>query len=104
MGLKDDFVSRNKQLYDDLIEKKLGYIPDSYYGFAADSLSYRQIQMAIGFMEKTQPWLEANIGEFNKDWFVDIDNQENSFRLTFKDDETETYFKLSWMQMNHEDD
>lgn len=83
---------------------ELGKIPATYFGIHESELSYRQLWLAIEFIKKTQPWLEENIGDFNKDWFVEIDNSVDSLRLSFKDDETETYFKLSWMQMNHEDD
>ena len=85
-------------------KRELGYVPEEFFGFAIADLSDRQIQLAIDFIKKTQPWLEANIGNLNEEWFVDVDKDANSLRLTFKNDELETYFKLSWMQMNHEDD
>lgn len=84
--------------------RELGYVPEDFFGFAIAELTDRQIQLSIEFTKTTQPWLEANIGEFNQDWFVDVDKNANSLRLTFKNDELETYFKLSWMQMNHEDE
>lgn len=89
---------------EEIVKAQLGRIPANYFGYAESELSYRQLSLAIEFMKKTQPWLEANIGEFNRDWFVEMDKSVDSFRLSFKDTETETYFKLSWMQMNHEDD
>lgn len=74
------------------------------FGIPAEEFSYRQGRLAYEFAKKTQPWLEANIGKFGEDWFVEIDREADSLRLSFKDDETEVYFKLSWMQMEHDDD
>jgi hypothetical protein len=74
------------------------------FGIPAEEFSYRQGRLAWEFSTKTQPWIEENIGKLGEDWFVEIDREADSLRLSFKDDETEVYFKLSWMQMEHDDD
>ena len=74
------------------------------FGIPAEEFSYRQGRLAWEFSTKTQPWIEANIGKLGEDWCVEIDREADSLRLSFKDDETEVYFKLSWMQMEHDDD
>jgi len=50
------------------------------------------------FNQLTQPWLEANIGAFGVEWFVELDKEEDSFRLLFKNNTDEVTFKLAWMQ------
>ena len=72
------------------------------YGIPVEEMSYKQAQAAWKFAMKTQPWLEENIGKFGEDWFVEIDKEFDSLRLQFKDTETEAYFKLAWMQRDHE--
>lgn len=72
------------------------------YGIPIEELSYNQAKAAYKFAIKTQPWLEENIGKLGVDWFVEIDREFDSLRLQFKDEETETYFKLAWMQRDHE--
>lgn len=72
------------------------------YGISVEDLSYNQAKLAIQFAAKTEPWLIENIGQFGKDWFVVQDKGHDSLRLTFKDEETEMYFKLAWMQREHE--
>ena len=76
----------------------------SFIGIPAEEFSYRQGRLAWEFSTKTQPWIEENIGKLGEDWFVEIDREADSLRLSFKDDETEVYFKLSWMQMEHDND
>lgn len=71
------------------------------YGIPIEELSYRQARLAIDFSINTHPWLLENIGEFGTDWFVEPDKEYDSLRLQFKDSETETYFKLAWMQRDH---
>jgi hypothetical protein len=58
----------------------------------------QQIMKAIKFNLRTQPWLEENIGEFGIDWFVQLDKEEDSLRLLFKNETDEVTFKLAWMQ------
>ena len=72
------------------------------YGIAVGDLSYKQGMAVIRFAATTHEWLEGNIGEFGKEWFVELDREFDSLRLKFKDSETETYFKLAWMQREHE--
>lgn len=73
------------------------------YGIPVEELSYNQAKLAIRFAAKTEPWLNENIGSFGKDWFVEQDKQYDSLRLNFKDEETEMYFKLAWMQRDHDE-
>lgn len=72
------------------------------YGIPVEDLSYNQAKAVYSFAMKTQPWLESNIGEFGKEWFVEVDREFDSLRLQFKDPEIEAYFKLAWMQRDHE--
>lgn len=72
------------------------------YGILVENLSYNQAKLAISFAAKTEPWLLENIGEFGKDWFVLQDPAHDSLRLSFKDEQTEMYFKLAWMQRDHD--
>ena len=74
------------------------------FGIPAEEFSYRQGRLAYEFSKKTQPWIEEHIGKLGEDWFVELDREADSLRLSFKDDETEVYFKLSWMQVEHDDD
>lgn len=74
------------------------------YGIPIEELSYKQARAAYVFAIKTQPWLEENIGKLGVEWFVEVDREFDSLRLQFKDEETETYFKLAWMQRDHESD
>jgi hypothetical protein len=76
----------------------------SFFGIPAEEFSHRQGTLAYEFSKKTQPWIEEHIGKFGEDWFVELDREADSLRLSFKDDETEVYFKLSWMQFEHDDD
>jgi hypothetical protein len=73
------------------------------YGIPVEHLSYNQAKLAIHFAAKTEPWLLENIGEFGKDWFVSQDLAYDSLRLSFKDEQTEMYFKLAWMQRDHDE-
>ena len=72
------------------------------YGIPKQDLSYRQFKFATMFAVKVEPWLNENIGVFNVDWFVEADKSADSLRLQFKDDSTETYFKLAWMARDHD--
>ncbi len=73
------------------------------YGIPVEDLSYNQAKVAIRFAMTTEPWLIENIGKFGKDWFVEQDHSHDSLRLQFKDDQTEMYFKLAWMQREHDE-
>lgn len=73
------------------------------YGIPIEDLSYNQAKVAIIFAKKTEPWLLENIGNFGKDWFVEQDKAYDSLRLVFKDEQTEMYFKLAWMQREHDE-
>lgn len=75
---------------------------DKVYGIPVTELSYNQAKHAIRFAATTEQWLVENIGEFGKDWFVEQDKEYDSLRLSFKDEQTEMYFKLAWMQRDHE--
>jgi hypothetical protein len=70
----------------------------TYYGYHYSELSYKQIMAAYNFEAKVQPWLEENIGKFNENWFVEVDKEFDSLRITFDTPENEMYFKLGWMQ------
>ena len=72
-------------------------VDDAVYGIPIDSLSTMQKTRVMNFVSDVEPWLLSNIGDFGVDWFVEIDKQADSLRLTFKDQETETYFTLAWM-------
>jgi hypothetical protein len=72
-------------------------VDDAVYGIPIDSLSTMQKTRVMNFASDVEPWLLSNIGDFGVDWFVEIDKQADSLRLTFKDQETETYFTLAWM-------
>ena len=87
-----------------MTKKNLGELAKDgkVYGIPIDDLSYNQGMAVIRFASTTQEWIEDNIGEFGKDWFVEIDREYDSLRLQFKDDATETYFKLAWMQRDHD--
>ncbi len=80
---------------------KLG-VDGKIYGIPISELTYNQGKRVFEFAMKTQPWLEENIGEFGEDWFVEPDREHDSLRLQFKDAETEAYFKLAWMQREHD--
>ena len=67
------------------------------YDIPITELSYNQGKLIYEFAKKTQPWLEENIGEFGKDWFVEIDREYDSLRLKFNDIQSETFFKLAFM-------
>lgn len=71
------------------------------YGIPISELTYNQGKRVFEFSTKTQPWLEENIGKFGEEWFVEIDKEYDSLRLQFKDGETAAYFKLAWMQRDH---
>lgn len=68
------------------------------YGYKVDELSYKQVKSALKFKNTVEPWLNDNIGEFGKEWFVELDKSSDDFRLQFPDQETETWFTLAWMQ------
>lgn len=72
------------------------------YGIPVEELSYNQAKLAIRFASNTEQWLLENIGSFGKDWFVEQDKEFDSLRLKFKDEQTEMYFKLAWMERDHE--
>jgi hypothetical protein len=74
------------------------------YGYLVTNLSYKQIRSAMKFKTTVEPWLNENIGEFDKDWFVEIDKSYDDLRLQFPDPDTETWFNLAWMQRSREDD
>jgi len=78
-------------------------IPEVLYGIPITNMSDQQIYKAMNFSMTVEPWLNANIGEFGKDWFVELDKEFNSLRLYFKDNETEVYFKLAWLHGAKED-
>lgn len=67
------------------------------YSIAIDDLTWLQQSRMLEFARSVEPWLLDNIGEFGVDWFVEVDDVMDSLRLTFKDQETETYFTLAWM-------
>lgn len=71
------------------------------YGIPISEVSYKQAMKAINFATKVQPWLEENIGEFDKEWAVVPDKQYDSFRIVFATDELEMYFQLAWVQRDH---
>lgn len=77
---------------------------DIIYGYPIKELSYKQLKTAMKFKITVEPWLIDNVGEFNKDWFVEIDKSYDDLRLQFPDPDTETWFHLAWMQRNHDDD
>lgn len=72
------------------------------YGIPLDDLSYQQSKRTIEFALKVQPWLEENIGTFGQKWTVELDKTHDSLRLIFINESDETYFKLAWMQRDHE--
>ena len=72
--------------------------PTHIYGYKIDELSYKQVMSALKFQTTVEPWLNENVGEFNKDWFVEIDKSHNDLRLQFSDPDTQTWFSLAWMQ------
>jgi hypothetical protein len=69
-----------------------------YYGYPETQLTMQQIRRAISFNLLTQPWLEANIGTFGNEWFVELDKEADSLRILFKEETDEVTFKLAWMQ------
>lgn len=71
--------------------------PGELYGILEKNMSWRQKLKALEFARDVEPWLLAHLGEFGVDWFVENDDDADSLRLTFKDQETETYFMLAWM-------
>ena len=74
-----------------------------YYGFHISDLTFTQLKRAIEFQERVEPWLTENLGKFGEEWFVEIDKDNNSLRVKFKDNETETWFKLAWIYGAKED-
>lgn len=70
---------------------------NTVYGIDLDSLTWTQKMRVHDFAKDVEPWLLDHIGDFGVDWFVDVDKEFDSLRLTFKDQETETYFTLAWM-------
>lgn len=70
---------------------------NTVYGIDLDSLTWTQKRRVHDFAKDVEPWLLDHIGDFGVDWFVDVDKEFDSLRLTFKDQETETYFTLAWM-------
>ena len=98
MTLADTLMSRaDKRLIDKIKDHTKFLVNNTVYGVDIESLSFRQKGRVHDFARDVEPWLLANIGEFGVDWFVEVDNAEDSLRLTFKDQETETYFNLAWM-------
>jgi hypothetical protein len=70
---------------------------DEIYGIPIEQLSWLQRQKAHEFVKYVEPWLLDHLGNYGIDWHVEIDKDADSFRLQFKDQETETYFMLAWM-------
>lgn len=98
MTLADTLMSRADKLLIDKIKLLTKFlVNNSVYGVDIDLLSYRQKNRVYEFARDVEPWLVANIGDFGVEWFVEVDKAEDSLRLTFKDQETETYFHLAWM-------
>ncbi len=98
MTLADTLMTRADRVVVDKIKDHTKFLVDNtVYGIDIDSLSYRQKGRVLDFARDVEPWLIANIGDFGVDWFVEVDTAEDSLRLTFKDQETETYFNLAWM-------
>ena len=70
--------------------------PDELYGIPIEQLSWAQRFKAHSFVRDVEPWLLDHLGEYGVDWYVEVDNDADSLRLQFKDQETETYFALAW--------
>ncbi len=71
--------------------------PGELYGIPIEQLSWFQRQKAQDFIKHVEPWLLDHLGIYGVDWHVELDKDADSFRLQFKDQETETYFMLAWM-------
>lgn len=98
MTSTDVIRSRADEIMWDRIKKHTKFLTnDTVYNIGFDSLSWKQKLRVHDFAKDVEPWLLDNIGKFDVDWFVEVDNYEDSLRLTFKDQETETYFTLAWM-------
>ena len=91
--------SRADEIMWERIKKHTEFLTNNtVYNIDFDSLSWKQKLRVHDFAKEVEPWLLDNIGKFGVNWFVEVDNSEDSLRLTFKDQETETYFMLAWMQ------
>jgi len=71
---------------------------NTYYGYPENKLSIRQLIKVIRFQELVEPWLTENLSAFDDKWHVAMDSDTDSFRVYFDDIETETWFKLAWLQ------
>ena len=69
-----------------------------FYGIPTGSLSLTQLIKIAKFQNTVEPWLLDNLGKFGEQWTVEIDMEFDSLRLQFNDVETETWFKLAWLQ------
>jgi hypothetical protein len=98
MTLADTIMTKADQLFLSKIKEHTKLLVDNtIYNLDINSLSWTQKNRVHGFVREVEPWLLDHIGDFGVDWFVEIDKDADSLRLTFKDQETETYFTLAWM-------
>lgn len=98
MTLADTIMSRaDNTLVKKIKEHTKCLVNETVYGVDVSLLSWIQKNRVHDFARDVEPWLLEHIGNFGVEWFVEVDKDADSLRLTFKDQETETYFMLAWM-------